>query len=290
MDRSEARKFQVSQLLLLEYLDKVCRDNKLTYYLVFGSLVGAIRHEGYIPWDVDIDVAMFRRDYELLRKVLHEQPNPFLYYEHYENEKYHISPHALLRIKGTHVIFPNYSLVNHVPQNDGIYIDIFPIDNIIDPDVSEMKQVRKISLLRRLVYYKTALSFKKDHSILKKIGKIAFSILLSPIKYEYLNAKTDSIMQQYNNIETEYVGILTDPDDYRRQIYPRNIFGNGRECAFEGHRFLVPEKAEEFLSIRYGDYMQLPPENERWERIDNQIESVDYGTTRFLEKVNEYLE
>ncbi len=289
MDRSEVRKYQMAQLFLLEYFDEICRKNSIKYFIVFGTLLGAVRHKGYIPWDADIDVAMYRDDYEKIRELL-DQPDQFIYYEHYENEKNHISPHAVLRIKGTHVAFANYSLMNYKPQNDGIYIDIFPIDNIEDPNVTEVRQIRKIAILRRLVYYKTALSVKQERSLLKKIGKILFSALLYPFSYKYLNAKIDFLMQKDNKKKTEYVGILTETSGYRKLVFSRDVFGNGRECEFEGHKFRAPEDTDKFLSSVYNDYMKLPPENERWQFVDNTIESVDYGNTSFLDGLDEYLQ
>ena len=283
MDKSEARKFQMSQLMLLKYFDGFCRENQLTYFLVFGTLLGAIRHKGFIPWDVDIDVAMYRNDYEKVCKLMMNQPNQSLFFEHYKNEKNHISPHAILRINGTHVNFANYSLMKHSPKNDGIYIDIFPIDNVDNPDITETERMKRITLLRRIVYHKTALILRQDHSVMHKIKKIIISVLLSPFSYKYLNAKTDLIMQEDNKKETDVVGILTDPPVYRKQLFPRSVFGDGRQCDFEGYRFVIPEDAEMFLSIRYGDYKKLPPEDERWEIIEKAIDSVDYGNNTFLE-------
>lgn len=285
MNKQGIRKYQMSQLKLLDYFDCICREMQLKYFLVFGTLLGAIRHKGFIPWDADIDVAMYRTDYEALRSYFIKQPNPDLYYEHYENEKNHISPHAILKIKGTHVVFGNKSLRKIEQKNDGIYIDIFPIDNIKDPDLSEIEQVKKIIDLRRLVYLKTAIDYDHTNNRLKEFGKILVSLALSPISYYSLNAKTDKIMNMYNDTQTDYVGILTDPLVYRKQLYPRNVFGSGKEAEFEGHSFFVPSEPEQFLAIRYGDYMKLPPESERWRFIETVIESVDYGDTHFLHDI-----
>ena len=282
MDKLEIRKYQMAQLKLLDYFDNVCREMHLTYFLVFGTLLGAIRHKGFIPWDADIDVAMYRTDYEAFHSYFIKQPDPNLFYEHYENEKNHISPHAILRIKGTHVIFGNRSLRGIKGQNDGIYIDIFPIDNVEDPELTEVKQVKKITDLRRLVYLKTAIDYDHTNNHLKNIGKLSVSFALSPISYHFLNQKTDKIMNMYNNIPTDYVSMLTDPLVYRKQLYPRNVFGSGKEAEFEGHMYFVPNEPEQFLTIRYGDYMKLPPESERWKFIETVIESVDYGNTTFL--------
>lgn len=285
MDRANIRKYQMAQLRILEYFDAVCRENHLTYFLVFGTLLGAVRHGGFIPWDADIDVAMYREDYETIRNILTENAPSELFYEHYSTEKNHISPHAELRIVGTRVIFSNTSLTGCDPQNDGIYIDIFPIDKVADPDETERKQVKKIKKLRRLVYYKAAIDYDSGESKFKNIGKVVLSNVLKPFSLKYINIKTDQIMQIHNSETTNYVAILTDPLVYRKQLFPCSVFGKGKEIVFEGHMFMVPEEPEQFLSIRYGDYMKLPPEQDRWNYIEKAIESVDYGDTPFLDKL-----
>lgn len=282
MDRANIRKYQMAQLKILQYFDSVCRENHLTYFLVFGTLLGAVRHKGFIPWDADIDVAMYRDDYETIRNILIDKVPSELFYEHYSTEKNHISPHAELRIKGTRVIFANKSLTGCVPKNDGIYIDIFPIDRVSDPDRTEKEQVKKIKKLRRLVYYKAAIDYGAGASKLKSIGKVALSYFLKPFSYKRINCKTDQIMQIHNSEATEYVAILTDPLVFRKQLFPRSVFGRGKELEFEGHLFMVPEEPERFLSIRYGDYMKLPPEQDRWNYVEKSIESIDYGDTCIL--------
>ena len=283
MDRADIRRYQIAQLKLLEYFDHVCRENNLTYFLVFGTLLGAVRHKGFIPWDADIDVAMYRNDYETIRQYFHTSISDELFYEHYSTEKNHISPHAELRIKGTHVSFTRRSLVGYTPDNDGIYIDIFPIDNVENPDRTEKKQVKKIRHLRRLAYYKTAIENDSGRSMLKKYGKIVLSTVLRPFSFRSIQIRTDKIMQKDNAKTTEYVAIMTDPQVYRKQLFPLQVFGRGKEMEFEGHRFLVPEIPEQFLSIRYGDYMKLPPENGRWNYCEKVIAGVDYGDTAFLQ-------
>lgn len=282
MDRASIRQYQMAQLKLLEYFDHVCRENNFAYFLVFGTLLGAVRHNGFIPWDADIDVAMYRRDYEGIRQYFKTSTPAELFYEHYSTEKNHISPHAELRIKGTHVVFTRQSLVGYAPANDGIYIDIFPIDNVADPERTEKEQVKRIKRLRRLVYYKTAIDHEREGSKLKRFGKTAVSAVLKPFSFRSINARIDRIMQKYNSEPTEYAAILTDPQVYRKQLFPLEVFGKGKEMEFEGSSFLVPENPEQFLTIRYGDYLKLPPENERWNYCENAIANVDYGDTSFL--------
>lgn len=285
MNRSEIRKYQLAQLKILEYFDRKCSEFGLDYYLVFGTLLGAVRHNGFIPWDADIDVAMFRDQYERMISLFNEQLDKELFLETYKNEVKHISPHAVLKIKSTHVISENQSIRKYAPRYDGIYIDIFPIDNVQNPDITEQTRVSKIAKIRRLVSFKLALTYGNKTSIAKKTLKWLVSFALSPVSFSTLFRRADDIMKSDNDSETDFVAILTDPQVYRKQLFPRSVFGKPVRRAFEGYFFSTPQKSEDFLSIRYGDYMELPPENERWSYLENTIKEVDYGTTELLDEL-----
>ena len=287
MERTKVRKYQLAQLEILKYFDEKCAELNLDYYLVFGTLLGAIRHNGFIPWDADIDIAMFRRDYEALKDYFLSHSEPYLFYQHYETESCQLSPHAVLKVKGTHVYFKNSSSLRYKPKYDGIYIDIFPIDNVLSDEAKQMEQVYKIARLRRTVTLKAAPIYGKQTGIAKRIGKYFVSFILSPFSFKYLYSKADRIMQQYDSLETEKVAILTDPQVFKKQLFPREIFGKPRLVDFENCKFKIPQNAERFLEIRYGDFMRLPPEEERWKYLDNSIREIDYGDTAFYKQLKE---
>lgn len=283
MNRNEVRQYQMAQLRLLEYFDSVCTNMGLKYYLVFGTLLGAVRHKGFIPWDADIDVAMFRDDYEAFKREFVNQPNDLLFYQHYNSEKNHSSPHAVLKIKDTHVHFKKENASKYKPAYDGIYIDLFPIDNVSEDEKQQNAQVKRIARIRRFVSYKLAPVYSNT-SVFCKVVKLFISFILKPVSFRALFQKADKIMQKYDLIkDTEYVAILTDPLVFKKQLFPRSVFGNGKLVDFEGKQFRVPVNADLFLSIRYGNYMDLPPEKERWKYLENAISKVDYGHTTFLD-------
>ena len=284
MERAEVRKYQMAQLEILKVFDKKCRELGCDYYLAFGTLLGAIRHSGFIPWDADVDVAMFRNDYEKIKGYFMSNPVPELFYEHYETEKCHLSPHAVLKIKGTHVYFNRQSSSKYKPQYDGIYIDIFPIDNVLPDESMQIKQTRTIASIRRIVSLKAAPVYDKTSPI-KKMGKQLVSLLLAPISFRCLYEKADRVMKKYNDLETEQVAILTDPHVFKKQLFPREVFGKPKTIDFENCSFMVPQDAERFLKIRYGDYMRLPTEEERWAYLDETLKDVDYGNTNFLREL-----
>ncbi len=277
MKRQDVRKYQLFQLALLKKYDKICNKLGLSYYLVFGTLIGAIRHKGFIPWDADIDVAMFRKDYEILKDYFLQQPEEKLFYQHYLTEKNHIFSHALLRIKNTHVIY-NSRRSRYPFQHDGVFIDIFPIDVVSDNEKLLIKQIQEISRLERIILLKAAPTYGEKTSTFKRICKETISMGLAPFSFLKLNQDADELMKRYNSdTNTQRLGVLTAPQIYKRLLFPRECFGTPRKVIFEGEEFPAPNQAEKFLSISYGDFMTLPPEKERWNYLDSVIEEIDYG-------------
>lgn len=277
MDREDIRKYQLAQLALLKQVDSICNKLQLKYYLVYGTLIGAVRHNGFIPWDADVDVALFRDDYEKLKEFFCKQPIENLFYQHYETDANHILPHAVLRIEGTHVIYNYQRSSRYKSKHDGIYIDIFPIDNLTNDEKLRKTQARKYILCRRIIELKAAPIYGDKTSIIKKVTKAFVSIILSPISFRYLNEKADNYMKMYNNEESEYVVIFTNPRNLERYSFPKEYFGTPKEVLFEGELFPAPQDTNAFLSIHYGDYMKLPPETERWGYLDEAIDHVEYG-------------
>ena len=279
MRREEIRKYQLAQLELLKYVTNICNEEKLRYFLVWGSLLGAIRHKGFIPWDADIDIAMFRDDYETLCEYLTKNENngKKIFLSTYVTEENKQSPHAVVKIKGTHLVQGKGYSTAYKEAYDGIYIDVFPIDEIPEKISLQKEQLNKIAFLQKLIFLKYAPIYGAQTNIIKKIIKKTFSFLLKPIPLHWLHKKMDEIYKKYDDGSSTLVAMLTDPLYYPKQTFTKDIFGNGRICKFEDSEFIIPEKAEEFLKIAYGDYMKLPPVDSRYTYLDNMISYVDYG-------------
>ena len=281
--QGKAREYQLSQLWLLDQFDSVAKELGLQYYLVYGTLIGAVRHKGFIPWDVDIDIAMHREDYEKLRKYFIAQPIDYLFYDCYETEEYHISPHDILRINGTHVFFKDMHSCKYVPSHDGIYIDIFPIDSLTDDEKKISKQVKAFSFTMRLILFKAALTYGARTSKMKTLEKKIVSDLLWCISFKTLNRHLDRIMKRYSMQKTPNVVIMTDPA-IKKRTFPSSCLQKPLFMEFERKSFPVPTNPKEFLSIHYSDFMTLPPEEERWSYVENELEDVDFGNNPSLLK------
>ena len=278
---NQLRRIQLTELEILKFIDKTCEELGLKYSLGGGSMLGAIRHKGFIPWDPDIDIVMFREDYERFCSYCEEHNSDgSVFIDDYRTEKNHISSHAIIRIPGTHVIHHNTVKRRYVSKNDGIYIDVFPLDNVPDNTNAENKQINDIKRIERLMALKQAPKYKEKTHVIKSFVKNIVSDILLIVSMRFLNKMRDTIMRRYEYEKTKRVAVFVDPAKYNHKTlqFPVEWFGNPVRVDFEGKKYNAPAEYDNFLRKRYGDYMKLPPENECWSYLDNVLEKVDYGT------------
>ena len=275
MTINELREYQVAQLELIKMVDELCSKLHLTYYIIGGTLLGAVRHGGFIPWDPDMDIAMPRDDYEKLREYFKCNENNRFFYQHYSTEKNHFPAHALIKIKDSHVItFSKGSRFK--PSYDGIYLDIFPLDNApLDKKLQEI-QMKRIKRITDVIYLKSAPIYNSN-TRLKILAKHAVSLLLSPLTFAYLNKRRDKIMRKYNGISSKYLVSMASHYSYWKQLMPSEIYGEPVRVQFEGLSLPAPALTNEYLTRIYGDYMQLPPEDKRWSYLDV-FKKIEYAS------------
>ncbi len=273
MTMEEMRDYQLAQLELIEMMDNLCSELKLTYYIIGGTLLGAVRHGGFIPWDPDIDIAMPRKDYEKVREYFAANESDRYFYDHYLTEKNHLQPHALIRIKNSHVIFKSRKS-KYKPKYDGIYLDIFPLDNAPQSERLQEKQMKKIKFIRKIINFKDAPLYSRNN-LAKKIIKRTVSFLLSPLPLTYLNKKMDLTMQKYNSPNATHLVSMASHYSYKKQYMPKEIYGTPIRIKYEKFSLCAPAKTHEYLSQIFGDYMKLPSEDHR-EFMLNIFEQVEY--------------
>lgn len=281
MTFEEIRKYQLAQLELIDVVNNLCSELNLTYYIIGGTLLGAVRHKGFIPWDPDIDIAMPRDDYEKLRQYFAENKSDRYFYQHYSTEKNHLFPHALLIIKGSHVKFKSRT-TSYLPAYDGIYLDIFPLDNAPESQKKQAAQMKRIKRIERIIELKAAYRYR-DSGILKLLAKSAVKVLLSPISFKYLNEHLDATMRKYNDPSAKTFVSMASHYSYWKQLMSKDIYGAPTKIEYEGMMLSAPEKTHEYLTRIFGDYMQLPPEEQRLAVLEK-IERIEYGTKSGVEK------
>lgn len=251
----DMKKLKKEQIKILKYVDELCRENKIEYTLTAGTLLGAVRHGGYIPWDDDIDIAMVRVEYEKFRTIISQQQNKFLFVDINNNEEYGLL-FGKVMLKNT--VMKELSLIyNTVPS--GIYIDVFPMDAIsdnIELAEKQYKDAQKIQselLCRGRYYYKQFL--------LHRFFYCTKGVFLKFIKKDKFIKKYNKLLDKYTG--TNNVCFFGCSLGFKDSVYTANLFDEYMDIKFENIVVRSVKKKEEYLRQMFGNDMQLPSKENR---------------------------
>ncbi len=246
MTESERQAVWAVQLKLLEAFDGVCRRHGLRYFAGGGTLLGAVRHKGYIPWDDDIDLFMLRRDYDHLLAVGAAFRPPFFLQTAY-NDAYYSRGHAQLRLDGTTAILAGEWGKYRFHQ--GIFIDIFPLDCVPDDPTEQAAQRHRLARWNRWL----AATVRYPGSPHKTPLKTAVHHLLSWVPYRVLYWKMEQECKRYRH--TARVALLSFEPQSDRWVMPASAFAGAVEWRFEHTEIPVPVGFDTILTTAYGDYL-----------------------------------
>lgn len=260
MDISEFRKLQSVQTEIMDEVHRICCKNNITYYIIGGTALGAVRHGGFIPWDVDIDIAMPRKDYENFKKACEKDLSERFVYRDYKNTKKFNHPHALVCIKNTSFAL-KYAKYNPNEKDLGIYLDVFPLDKAPEDMTLREQQISELQRIRKLWFLKRAFRYNNDikNTVIKKL----VSAMMFWTDLDKLNAAYDRESQKYENTDSGLLCSMSSQYKYSKQCMPASVYGTPQLIKFEGREYYAPEKLDDYLTRIYGDYMKLPPEEER---------------------------
>lgn len=262
LDKEQLKQIQQLELAAMKEIDQICKKHQIKYSLSGGTLIGAIRHRGFIPWDDDIDVMMLREEYEKFKKVCKNELDSRFFYQDTETDPEYLYLFDKIRINDT--IFGETFLANHQIHR-GVYIDIFPLDNISDNSAAREKQLKMFTFYRNGFQAKY-LSLKARHGKKKLMAYLANLMYLSwPTKK--LQDQATKWELAYQNKTTKQVRCFPS-EFFRTEVYDRADLEEVIEWDFEDTRFYVPKNYDKLLRLLYGDYMQLPPEEARKAKHD----------------------
>ena len=248
----ESKKMMLS---MLEEIDSFCRDNNIPYYLTGGTLLGAVRHNGFIPWDDDIDIALKRKDYERLLQEFKSRSGDVEILD-YKNKKNFIWPAAKIVNNKTVLIESGIK-----KAAIGLYLDMFPLDNV-PGDYEEAK-----AFVGKVARWKNALTLKymqvsRKRKLIKNIV-VVLAKTLYVIPDKVFLGRIESISRKYeNDSDCNYLCNLSGAWGVK-EIVDKKDFEGIENHLFERKNFWIPSGYDDLLRSLYGDYMQLPPVEKR---------------------------
>lgn len=240
--------------LLVEFAD-YCDTNNLRYYLLGGTLLGAVRHKGFIPWDDDIDVCMPRPDYE--RFIELQSKNKKIEFRCIENNTSDL-PFMKIIDKKTFV----RQLYTAESETSNLWVDIFPFDGWAFDEQQSKKDMKKWNRWHWLSVY-AQVKMGEGTTKVRAILKLPMALGARLIGRKNIARRMNELAQKYDYESSEWVGNFVWACYGIRERVPKEWFSQRVKLAFEGHEFWAPKEWDKYLSQIYGDYMTLPPEDKR---------------------------
>ena len=265
MSGFDLRSLQIVKLDILLEVDRICRKYNIKYFLVAGTLLGAIRHKGFIPWDDDIDICMPIDDYRKFCEIALTEMNSEYFLQNYDTD-YTGMWFCKIRKNNTTMIETGCEKCN---IHNGIWIDIFPLISVksdekwlksVNRNATIIKRVLNVCFESRNPMEKLPLKYKIVRFVPLWLARTAANIVYS------------SIFKNNKKYEGCYY-LWGSPTIFSR--FDNDLFDELCEVCFEGHMLFAPKNWDEYLTILYGDYMKLPPVEKRGNGSCHTISIID---------------
>lgn len=263
MDKKELSVNEIKQKVfeVLCYIDDVCRKNNIVYYMDSGTLLGAVRHKGFIPWDDDVDILVDRADYKRFIDTINADKGHYKALSMHNSKNYHY-----LFAK---VVDAETKLVEEPISIDGmgVFVDVFPMDHLPSSKIfRRMFQVRIHLYRMALTVLRRNIQGDKPKGIKQKMVYLLFKRR----GWRKVQLKLDKILTKRKDLKTRYKGNVVCSFNPYRDVKDE-IYGKPVKLKFENMEFNAPCKYKEYLTILYGDYMKLPPEEKRVSNHDFKV-------------------
>lgn len=256
----ELKKLQNEILDILVEVSNICEKNNIDYFIIGGTALGAIRHKGFIPWDDDIDIGMTRENYDKFLEIAQNSLSSNLFLQTPYTEKHTPFYYTKVRKKGT-LFVEKYCRKLNIEH--GVFIDIFPYDNIPDDEIVYKKQLKKVKFFTQLFIAKEICgSSIEQNSIIGKlkVGIRTFAhIVLKIIPKKYILRKLEKECRKYNYCNTNRIGFIEQTVLNMKSEYIKEL----EYFRFEDKVFKGPKGIKEYLVDQFGDYKILPPIDKR---------------------------
>lgn len=258
---------------MLEAFVNICNKHKIKYFLQGGTLLGAVRHQGFIPWDDDVDVSLPRHEYERFIAIAQSELPSYYFLQTKDTDPEY--PNNFAKIRDSRTTFIETS-ARHLNINHGAYIDIFPIDYYPDGFKAKIFEIKKKLLTWRIntAFYMPEMSLK---------SKIA--TLISCILYPSRRKAIEKREKLYKSVKPSQRVVNNSGAWLEKEVIPKRWCAETAEMTFEGIRVQGSAEYDEWLTYVYGDYMQLPPESERKGHHFTDAVDLDKPYTEYINEV-----
>jgi lipopolysaccharide cholinephosphotransferase len=266
MDATTLRKVQLVQLSIAKEIKRICDENNIEYFLDSGTLLGAVRHKGFIPWDDDMDIGMTRENYDKFIEVAKTKLSGEYFLQTWETDKNYPMPFAKIRKNNTLFVEDNFE---NAKIHQGIYVDIFPYDYFPSSKRRQKRFWRKKNFLSAMLLMKCkSVKFKSNqNTFLKFILKLA---MFTFIKFIVCFYTKEHIVNKYSKLVCKYEekgsGLVYEQTQcytFGHWVIPEECISGNVKMKFEDTYFSCPKNYDSYLTKIYGDYMTPPPEDKR---------------------------
>lgn len=240
---------------ILDRLDRICSDNGLRYSLAYGTLLGAVRHKGFIPWDDDVDIMLPREDYERLMELWPAVAPADLILDRCDLDPENFN--VFSKVRKDHTTFLQFDYERSARFHKGIFNDVFPVDRV--PEGRLARKLQYVDFAFMLLFNRGFPSGSKG-----AVG-IAERLLLRIVPRKRYFRVSQFFARRGRRWNDKPAAYLISPVTIRdcKRWYPADLFDSLQRLRFQGRDYSAFSKAEEFLTIRYGDFRQLPPKEDQ---------------------------
>lgn len=258
MKKNEAlSRLQSVELEMLRVFRDWCAEKEITWFIDSGTVIGAIRHQGFIPWDDDVDICMMRKDYERFKDICRTELNPKYFYQSKDTDSAYYHLFDKIRVNGT--VFKEDLIAEH-DIHHGVYIDIFPMDYVPDNGFLRCLQFWKFH------FFRTGLMAKymsmEERTGYKLLAAKVVRALFKPFSLDSLYKNAIKEARRYDGRKGNYIFNFCSAIN-EKSLCHASCLEDVMYAKFENKEFLIPKEYDEVLRVEYGDYMQLPPEEDR---------------------------
>jgi lipopolysaccharide cholinephosphotransferase len=251
-----AKQVQKIQLNILSRVTEFCNRNNIEYFLFGGTLLGAVRHKGFIPWDDDIDIAMVRAEYDKFVRLWKETYHDDLFLQNKDTEpQVHFS---YTKIRLNRSLFVEKETANS-SMHRGIFIDIFPIDFF----PSKPNFIEKLLLITRKYFMAVSLYKSGYKKMTNKYIMVFVKLSEKLFRFKSINHFDAWIIKRYDNVQSDKMTSYTSGDGYLKHHVRKEVYENLDYIIFEGKKYKAPVFFDEYLTHVYGDYLELPKPEDR---------------------------